>query len=126
MAKRNLKLKEKAPVETKATKAKAEVVAVKGKRAIDQGVVKHDIAGSYKGTSPTFVSRKSRTRIQIEAFGTLPDAHMTDRANAFLKDVKNKYGKSEFVRGNMDAGSIRRIGERGYLVHVSGDPASAQ
>lgn len=115
MTKRNLKLKEKVKVEQPAKK-----------RAIAQGVMKHEIDTSYAGTSKPFTRRKSRTRIMVEDFNTIPDAHMTERANAALKDLKGKYAKNEFERGNLDAGIIRRLGERGFIAYVSGDTSSTQ
>lgn len=111
---------------TSITKKVKEESSGKKPNALDQGVKNHAITPSYTGTSSPFTSRKSRTPIPVEKFNTLPDAHLTERANAALKDIKKAYGSKTFERGNLDAGILRRLGERGYLEYVSGDPASLQ
>lgn len=125
--KRKLKL-EKSDTPAKAEAPKANVKEVKPtagkekvkKSAIDQGVTRHEIAGSYNGSSAVFNARKSRTAILLEQFNTTPDAPMTNRLTAALNDLANTYNKSSFERGNLDAGVIRRLGARGYLQHVEG------
>lgn len=120
MAKRNLKLKT-----ASKEKVESKTVAAPKQKAITQGVVKHDIQSSYSGMSPLYNSRKSNTRVQVETFNTLLDAPMTERVNALLKDLVRTYGNKTFERGNIGAGALKRLGQRGYIEHVEGDPISA-
>ena len=119
MAKRNLKITKKA--------AKLNAAKTKPVEMIDQGVQKHSMASTtaQDGKSPVTNSRKSTTRIQIEKFGTLTHASMTVRDDVALSGLRKAYGGKAFERGNMDAGILRRLGERGHIEYIDGNPASA-
>ncbi len=113
--KANVKAAKKAPaVTTTATDAEA---APKAK--IQRFT--HNIAGSYNGLSQSFGKKRSATPINTRAFDTMPDAMLTPRDNAFLADIKAAYKSSEFKRGDLDAGNMRRAIERGFITYVSGN-----
>lgn len=84
----------------------------------------HGITPTYSGVSQSFNKAKSRTRIQIEAFNQQPNIIFTARGNAFLHDLKAKYGKASFKRLDLDAGNLNRSIRAGHIQHVSGDPVS--
>lgn len=117
MAKRSIK------VNKKPTK----IVKVESVEMLDQGVVIHpmDSNTASDGKSAVTNSRKSNTRIQIEKFGTLTHAAMTVRDDVALSGLRKAYGDKPFARGNLDAGILRRLGERGQIEYVEGNPASA-
>ena len=104
-------------------KITAEVAPMRTK---GQGIFQHGLKASYSGTSGIEVGHRSKTAINISLFGKKPDAIMTERDNAALRAIKAKYAKNDFVRGDLDAGILRRLGERGYVAYVSGDAASPQ
>jgi hypothetical protein len=116
---KKLTLKKQEVVKTVATK-----VTAKQPKAIAQGVVRHAIIDTYDGTSPVTIQRKSSTRINFSMFGSKMNAVMTARDDAAVTGLRKQYGKSVFERGNLDAGIIRRLGERGYLEHVEGHEQS--
>lgn len=114
----------------KAAKPSKPVAAVKPAAKAEKPVQKqakpvHNIAGTYTGPSPTFRGHgRKLSRVAIERFGTLLNEPTTDRDNAFLSDLRSTFGNKPFPRYDADAGNLRRAGERGFLKHVSGDPAS--
>lgn len=71
-------------------------------------------------------ARASRTSINFKAFGSLPNAHLTDRDNKNIAALKGEFGKGPFQRGNIDSGVLRRLGERGIIAHVSGSDVDPQ
>lgn len=114
-------------IETK--KMEVSVASAKPKKEKKEsvaGVPQHELPTSYMGASKAVNLRKSRTLLPLESFGSKIDAILTDRDNDAIKALKTKYGRSEFQRGNLDAGIIRRLGERGIIEHVSGDAMSPQ
>lgn len=86
----------------------------------------HEITGSYNGLSPSFGRKRSRTAIAIGEFNTQPGIILTERGNAFMRDLKAKYGKAEFKRLDLDAGNLSRSIRAGLIQHVSGEPADSQ
>ena len=87
----------------------------------------HDI-NAYKYDSSiaslSFGKKKSKTAIQIDKFNTLPQALLTLRDTQFLAHLYKLYTANEFLRGDCDAGNLRRAIERGYISYISGNPAS--
>lgn len=83
-------------------------------------VAMHQFATAYDGPSTGLNTRVSRTPVQIERFGSLLDAPMTDRDQKNLEAIRKEFGSSNFERRNIDTGILKRLGERGCLVHVAG------
>ena len=108
---------------TKTAQAAKAVTAATPKRAVKPAVPMHQIAmNGYAGVSGVANERLSRTAINYDKFGTLKDAAMTDRDQKALQALRDEFGKNVFTRANLDAGIIRRLGERGRLEHVGGSP----
>jgi hypothetical protein len=58
--------------------------------------------------------------IDSSRFGSLMDAPLTERDQKNLSALRSQFGGKAFQRANIDAGILRRLGERGYVEHVSG------
>ena len=82
----------------------------------------HDINVVYAGVSPSLNARKSRTPLRSEEFGAAPELVMSERDNSVLRPLKERYGKKDFQRGNVDTGILNRAIRKGIVRHVSGDP----
>lgn len=115
----------------KATQAKANIKAKAAPAAKPEATeakkpmrVLHEIKTSYSGVSGALRKNKSRTAISHAAFGGLIGATLTERDNAFMRDIKAAFSDKPFQRGNLDAGNLRRAGERGLIVSVSGNGQS--
>jgi hypothetical protein len=80
----------------------------------------HSFDVTYEGPSTVLNSRLSKTPIRLAKFGTMIGDKTTDRDNKSMADWRREFGKKPFTRINQDAGIISRLGERGFLVHVSG------
>lgn len=107
--------------EAKAKPAKAAPVAkAKVVRPQKPSIPMHSISGSYTGASGLTKARATRTEINFQVFGTRPDLPMTDRDEKALADLKLTFEKRTFQRANLDAGILKRLGERGMIEHVSG------
>lgn len=109
---------------TTVTQPKSPVVARKGDVASTKKVANLPAIGnfsSYAGISKPVNSSRSKTEIDISGFGKYPNGNFTDRDYAFAVDLKATFGGKAFQRGALDAGSIKRLGERGYLSYVSGE-----
>lgn len=74
--------------------------------------------------SPVTNKNKSRTALKTGNFGKLTNAVMTDRDVAGLRMMKDRFGARPFNRAGLDAGIIRRLGERGKIEFVDGDIAT--
>jgi len=98
--------------------AKAEPKA-KVVKAAKPTLVKHDFATGWSGDSAGVNLRVSRTPIDVSRFGS-SNGPLTERDRANLTSFREQFGNKPFERSNLDAGIIRRLGERGYLAHVSG------
>ncbi len=108
---------------TVSTAAKVAAPATKTpapKTAAKPSVPMHSIKTDWSGPSKGVNSRVSRTPIDPAVFGTLPDAAMTERDRKNLIALKAAFGGKQFQRQNLDAGILRRLGERGFIEHVSG------
>lgn len=81
----------------------------------------HELAFAYSGDSPVTTSRKSKTPLRIEAFGTAPNMVLTDRDHSAMKPLKERYGTKAFQRGNLDVGIANRLIRKGVLSFVSGE-----
>lgn len=83
----------------------------------------HEMSFAYGGDSPVTTSRRSKTPLRIEAFGTAPNMVLTDRDHAAMKPLKDHYGTKAFQRGNLDVGIANRLIRKGVLAFVSGEVA---
>lgn len=81
--------------------------------------------GYVDGPSDTLNTRVSRTPVDLGRFGAFPNATMTARDQASVEALRKQFGTKNFERRNLDAGVLRRLGERGCIEHVSGDEVSA-
>lgn len=81
----------------------------------------HDLEFAYSGDSPVTTSRRSKTPLRIEEFGSAPDMVLTDRDNAAMGPLRQKYGKKAFARGDLDVGIANRLIRKGMLKYVSGE-----
>ena len=80
----------------------------------------HSLSSKWDGPSDVANSRASRTSIDYSKFGSLPNAKMTDRDRKAYAALESEFGKRQFERANVDAGILKRLGERGYIAHVDG------
>jgi hypothetical protein len=80
----------------------------------------HDFTSGWTGESDGVNRRVSRTPIDASRFGSLMDAPLTERDQKNLAALRSQFAGRQFERGNLDAGILRRLGERGYIQHVSG------
>ena len=67
-------------------------------------------------------SRKSKTRIPVEDFGTKPEYVLRERSLDLLKPLHDMYGTTPFATGDLDAGVLKFAGWKGWLAHVGGSP----
>lgn len=81
---------------------------------------KYAFSTGYAGPSDALNSRASRTPIDLSRFGQFTGSVMTERDETAVKALRKQFGEKPFARQNLDAGIIRRLGERGCIVHVSG------
>lgn len=107
---------------TKPAKAAAKIVKAKPAKP---SVPLHSIKSNWSGVSDVANLRTTRTPIAVEKFGKLIGAAMTDRDRKALQALRNQFKQGEFTRANIDAGILRRLGERGFLTHVSGSNVAA-
>ena len=91
-------------------------------KAAKPKAVKYDFQPGWTGDSSGVNLRVSRTPIPVDRFGT-SQGPLTDRDRANLAELRQQFGGKAFERANLDAGILRRLGERGYLSHVSGEPS---
>lgn len=91
-------------------------------KAAKPTVKQYTFASGHTGPSDGVNENVSRVAIDFARFGTLKDAPMTDRDRKNLDAFRNEFGNKQFERGNLDTGIIKRLGERGMLVHVKGSP----
>jgi hypothetical protein len=110
----------KAPVAKKAVVAAAK--PEKTVRPARPAVAKYSFNTGYKkqGGTKGLNTRPSRQPINFKAFGSIPDAALTDRDHKLLKALREQFASKEFERANLDTGILRRLGERGFIKHVSG------
>jgi len=107
----------KAPTKAAAPKAAA---APKVEKVAKPSVMSHKFGTDYSGASGPLNARPSKTAIDFGKFGSLLDAALTDRDRKSLASIRREFQKKTFVRANVDAGILRRLGERGLLEHVGG------
>lgn len=103
---------------TPAPKATAPVKAAP--KAAKPTTVKHDFASAWTGESDGVNRRISRTQIDASRFGSRANDPLTERDRKNLETFRSQFGNKAFQRSNLDAGILRRLGERGYIAHVSG------
>lgn len=102
------------------TAKKAAAAAPKKERVARPSVAMHSFQSSYGGPSGPLNARLSRTPIDYGKFNSLSSAPLTDRDRKSLDAIRSTFKQGQFARSNVDAGILRRLGERGYLSHVSG------
>lgn len=90
------------------------------KAAARPSVPMYQFSSGWTGASDGQNTRLSRTPIDATRFGSLADAPLTERDQKNLTALTAMFGKKQFTRANIDAGIIRRLGERGFVEHVSG------
>jgi hypothetical protein len=95
-------------------------VAAATKTVAKPTVQMHTFSTEWSGASDAVNQNVSRTPIDSSRFGTLLDAKMTERDIKNLAAMRAQFGHRQFERGNLDAGILRRLGERGYVTQVSG------
>jgi hypothetical protein len=100
--------------------AKVAAAVVPAVKAAKPRAPMHDIKTGYTGASRITTTNQSRTRVILEKFGKLLDAPMTFRDQEALEGLRREFAKKPFTRSNIDTGILRRLGERGYVRHVSG------
>lgn len=108
----------------KDTRAKA-VKPAPAPKAVKPSIQMHNFASAWEQPSDVTNERVSRTKIDATRFGTLPNAAMTDRDRKALDALRGQFGGKAFSRSNIDAGILRRLGERGFVAHVSGSEVDA-
>lgn len=89
-------------------------------KVVKPSIPTYGFASAWDGASDATNTRVSRTKIDHTRFGTLKDAPMTDRDIKALDALRGQFGNKAFPRANVDAGILRRLGERGYVQHVQG------
>jgi hypothetical protein len=111
-----------APVKpaVKAKPAKASAKPAVKARPAKPSVPLHNIATTWTGASSVVNARPTKTPIDYSRFGTMTDMAMSDRDIKSLSDLRKTFEKRAFQRANIDAGILRRLGERGYIEHVNG------
>lgn len=90
----------------------------------DGGFVVHEIKYEFIGSSKPYGVHKGSTPLRLERFGKLPKAILSERDSNLLKNIRAVYRTKPFVRGDYDAGTLSRLGERGYLKLVNGQANS--
>jgi hypothetical protein len=100
------------------------IVAPKTPRAPKVERHTHEVVSQYAGPSAGLNKRKSRTALDIAAFATAPSYVLTERTEKVGKALRAKYAGKAFERANADAGILNYLIRKGYVAHVSGDPAS--
>lgn len=108
----------------KAAPAK-QAAAPKTEKVAKPSQISHAFGSSYNGASGVLNARPSKTALDFGKFGTLLEAQMTDRDRKSLAAIRDEFAKKQFARANVDAGILRRLGERGYLEHVAGSNVAA-
>jgi hypothetical protein len=83
-------------------------------------IAKHQFQSAHTGASDVVNARPSRQAIDYSKFGTLTQAPLTARDEAAIASFRKEFGPKAFERGNLDTGILRRLGERGVIVHVDG------
>lgn len=106
------------PTTKAAPKAKVERVA-------KPTVAVHNFDCAWTQPSGPLNARPSKTPIDFGKFGTHADAALTDRDRKSLAAIRTAFKQGQFARANVDAGILRRLGERGLLAHVSGSDVAA-
>lgn len=116
----------KAPASKVAAKAgkPATVAAPKAEKVAKPTVPVHSFESGYTGASGPLNARPSKTPIDFGKFGSLADKALTDRDRESIAAIRAEFQGKQFSRSNVDAGILRRLGERGYLAHVAGSDVS--
>lgn len=110
------------PAATKPVKPKP---TPKAERPTKPSIPAHTFKSGYDGPSDVLTSNASRTAIDLSRFGQHVSAPMTARDEAAVAGLRSTFGAKAFQRSNLDAGILRRLGERGCIVHVSGSAVEA-
>lgn len=113
---RTIKTTVKAPVKPVAVEAKPS----KTTKATAERVT-HNLDFQYAGASPVTTTRRSKTALRADEFGTVPDLILSDRDHSLMSPLKQKYGTKAFQRGDLDAGILNRLIRKGVVRHVSGE-----
>jgi hypothetical protein len=104
-----------------APKAKAQTKTAA--KAVAQPTVElYGFRSGWTGPSDGANKNLSRTKIDPSRFNAYPQGNMTERDDKNLKALRSAFGTKPFERRNVDAGILRRLMERGYVKHVSGNP----
>jgi hypothetical protein len=113
------------PAPTAKAKATPKPETPKANTVAKPSIPMHDLHSDWSGPSDVANSRVSRTPIDPSKFGTLLNAKLTERDQKALATLREQFGFKGFQRANVDAGILRRLGERGFIEHVSGSDNSA-
>jgi hypothetical protein len=103
------------------TKAKAtatpatEAPAASTKKVAAPTIEKYAFSSGWTGPSDGANKNLTRTAVDTSRFGQFPLANMTERDDKNLRALKATFGNKEFDVRNLDAGIIKRLGERGYI-----------
>lgn len=87
-------------------------------KAAKPTVAKYDLAIPH--TSNVINGEPSKRPLDFSTFGTMRDAKLTQRDLDSIEALRSEFGRNRFERGNLDVGVLRRLGERGKLIYVSG------
>ena len=120
--KRKITISPKKTVEQKQATPKTAPAAAKPSTPAKPSVPHHNIVSGYTGVSDVTNTRASRTEVDYSKFGTMGDAKLTDRDRKAIEALRGEFGNRQFERANVDAGILRRLGERGFIAHVKGAP----
>lgn len=83
--------------------------------------ITHGVTSLYTGDSPGLNKRKSVTVLDLQLFNTKPDYVLKDRSELIAETVKREYGAKPFTRGNIDAGVLKHLIQKGHVQAVSGN-----
>lgn len=110
-------------IKRKATATKEAATSANAARAPRQSATRfhHDIKSTYTGVSPVTTSRKSRTALRSDDFGSAKHLVLSERDNALLTPLRRANGQKPFQRGDADVGILNRAIRKGILRHVGGD-----
>lgn len=87
----------------------------------------HPVSGLQPGqtfASPWTNRNRSTTPINTTGFGQKIGDPLTSRRLDMLKNLVEHYGRRAFQRSDLDAAVLFRLGERGLIEFVAGDPSS--
>jgi hypothetical protein len=108
------------------TKAKKVKLAKPATEKEDGVEFHHPIKFPFKGQSKPYGCGRSKTPLRISTFGKQVGAIKSERDENLLKNINAVYGNKEFIRGDYDAGTLSRLGERGLVEFVDGEKTSAK